>query len=210
MKEIEATNLYGKGHEQQKKRPYLAIYEDANYFLAFPKTTKSKGGKEYPSHKNLILDNKIEIMIDQLSIIPRINTSIKDLSGWQIKLQQLSCDSTDKKIVFEHFCKFVIMQDKEASQTCQVRFGDIIELKHSNPLLTNKQHFIVLSSGIFHQSRMCCIAPHNQESGNIDYALLHCIDYEARKITKIDNKKCLKKDEIINEIKILFLGNQNV
>ena len=57
---------------------------------------------------------------------------------------------------------------------------------------------------------MCCIAPYNKEDEDIDYSLLHCIDFETREIVKIDNKKYLKKDEIIDEIKTLFLGNQNV
>lgn len=57
---------------------------------------------------------------------------------------------------------------------------------------------------------MCCIAPYNKEDENIDYSLLHCIDFEAREIVKIDDKECLKKDKIVSEIKTLFLGNQNV
>lgn len=64
MKEIRAKNLYGKGHEQQNERPYVVIYEDTNYCLAFPTTTKNKREKEYPSHKNFKLLDESEIMID--------------------------------------------------------------------------------------------------------------------------------------------------
>lgn len=42
MKEIQAKNLYGKGHEQRNERPYAIVYESKNYCLAFPKTTKDK------------------------------------------------------------------------------------------------------------------------------------------------------------------------
>lgn len=144
-------------------------------------------------------------MIDQLTII--LNTSIiaSDLSDFQTQLQQLKYGNAEIGLVIEHFCQYIILQNKKSEQTFQVQFGDIIELKHSHPLLINQQYFIVLSSGVFHQSKMCCIAPYNKENGNIDYSLLHCIDFEERKIVKIDNKECLKKDKIITEMKTLFL-----
>ena len=210
MKEIQAKNLYGKGHEQQNKRPYAVVYESKNYCLAFPKTTKNKRDKEYPSHKNFKLLDENEIMIDQLTII--LNTSIiaSDLSDFQTQLQQLRYGNTEIGLVIDHFCQYIILQNKKSKQTFQVQFGDIVEFKHSHPLLINQQYFIVLSSGVFHQSKMCCIAPYNKENGNIDYSLLHCIDFEERKIVKIDNKECLKKDKIVSEIKTLLLGNQNV
>lgn len=210
MKEIQAKNLYGKGHEQRNERPYAVIYESNNYCLAFPKTTKDKRNKEYPSHKNFKLPDENEIMIDQLTII--LNTSIiaSDLSDFQTQLQQLKYGDTKIDLVAEHFCQYAILQNKKSKQTFQVQFGDIVQFKHSHPLLINQQYFIVLSNEIFHQSKMCCIAPYNKEDENIDYSLLHCIDFEAREIVKIDDKECLKKDKIVSEIKTLLLGNQNV
>lgn len=210
MKEIQAKNLYGKGHEQRNERPYAIVYESKNYCLAFPKTTKDKRNKEYPSHKNFKLPYENEIMIDQLTII--LNTSIiaSDLSDFQTQLQQLKYGDTKIDLVAEHFCQYAILQNKKSKQTFQVQFGDIVQFKHSHPLLINQQYFIVLSNEIFHQSKMCCIAPYNKEDENIDYSLLHCIDFEAREIVKIDDKECLKKDKIVSEIKTLFLGNQNV
>lgn len=210
MKEIRAKNLYGKGHEQQKKRPYAVVYESKNYCLAFPKTTKDKRDKEYPSHKNFKLPDENEIMIDQLTIILNTNIIASDLSDFQTQLQQLKYGDTKIDLVVKHFCQYVILQNKKSKQTFQVQFGDIIGFKHSHPLLINQQYFIVLSNEIFHQSKMCCIAPYNKEDENIDYSLLHCIDFEAREIVKIDDKECLKKDKIVSEIKTLFLGNQNV
>ncbi len=67
-------NRYSKGHEQREKRPYFVIYENKDFFLAFPQTTKNKQGKKYLSHKNYIINEKneeIEIMIDQLQVVPK-------------------------------------------------------------------------------------------------------------------------------------------
>lgn len=210
MKEIRAKNLYGKGHEQHNIRPYMVAYESKNYYLAFPKTTKDKRNKEYPSHKNFKLPDENEIMIDQPTIILNKNIVTNDLSNFQMQLQQLKYGNTDIGLIIEYFCQYVILQNKKLEQTFKVQFGDIVEFKHSNPLLINQQYFIVLSNGAFHQSKMCCIAPYNKENENIDYSLLHCIDFEAREIVKIANKQDLKKDIIVDEIKTLFLGNANV
>ncbi len=38
-------NRYGEGHEHREKRPYFVIYENKDFFLAFPQTTKKKQGK---------------------------------------------------------------------------------------------------------------------------------------------------------------------
>ncbi|WP_233708138.1 hypothetical protein [Helicobacter bizzozeronii] len=67
-------NKYAKGHEQKEKRPHFIIYEGKDFFLAFPQTTQNKQNKEYPSHKNYIINDHgklIEVMIDQLQIIPK-------------------------------------------------------------------------------------------------------------------------------------------
>lgn len=144
-------------------------------------------------------------MIDQLTIILNTNIIASDLSDFQTQLQQLKYGDTKIDLVVEHFWQYVILQNKKSKQIFQVQFGDIIAFKHSHPLLINQQYFIVLSSGVFHQSKMCCIAPYNRENGNINYSLSHCIDFEERKIVKIDNKECLKKDKIITEMKTLFL-----
>ncbi len=216
MKEVQAKNLYGKGHEQQNVRPYVVIYESKDYCLALPTTTKDKISKKYPSHKNFELPCSQEIMIDQLTIILNKNIITNNSNDFQTQLQQikykLKYSDTEIGSVIEHFCQYVISknQNEKSTQTFQVQFGDIIELEHSHPLLKDQQYFIVLSNEIFHQSNMCCIAPYNQENKKIDYSLLHCVDFEARKIVKNATKECFKKDKIIDEIKTLFLGNQNV
>ncbi len=51
-------NRYNEGHEQREKRPYFVIYENKDFFLVFPQTTKKKQGKKYPSHKNYIINKK--------------------------------------------------------------------------------------------------------------------------------------------------------
>lgn len=149
------------------------------------RSPKQQRSRRYPSHKNFKLPDENEIMTDQLTII--LNTSIiaSDLSDFQTQLQQLKYGDTEIGLVIDHFCQYIILQNKKSKQTFQVQFGDIVEFKHSHPLLINQQYFI-------------------------DYSLLHCIDFEERKIVKIDNKKCLKKDKIVSEIKTLLLGNQNV
>lgn len=124
-------------------------------------------------------------MIDQLTIVLDKNIIISDLSDFQTQLQQLQYGDTKIDSVVKHFCQYVILQNKKSKQTFQIQFGDVIEFEHSHPLLINQQYFIVLSSGVFHQSKMCCIAPYNRENENIDYSLLHCIDFEARETVKI-------------------------
>ncbi len=69
--DIYYKNRHNKGHEQREKRPYFVIYENKDFFLAFPQTTKNKKGKKYPSHKNHIINEAIEIMIDQLQVVPK-------------------------------------------------------------------------------------------------------------------------------------------
>ncbi|WP_259458537.1 hypothetical protein [Helicobacter pylori] len=54
--DIYYKNRYNKGHEQREERPYFVIYENKDFFLAFPQTTKNKKGKKYPSHKNNIIN----------------------------------------------------------------------------------------------------------------------------------------------------------
>ncbi len=53
-------NRYNEGHEQREKRPYFVIYENKDFFLALPQTTKKKQGKKYLSHKNYIINEENE------------------------------------------------------------------------------------------------------------------------------------------------------
>lgn len=201
MKEIQARNLYAVGHEQQRQRPYVIVYEgDKNYVLAFPVTTEAKQRRNYPSHKNIALSNNSELMLDQLSIIINKNIVPKDCSDFVAKLQQLKYHNVDKNAIMQHFLKNILLQ-KETKQTYKIQFGDIIELKHSNPLLMRKKSFVVLSCGIFHQSQMCCIAPYNKEAKTIEYQLLHCIDFVARELNKITSLN-LNKKKIADEINL--------
>ncbi|GAA8081592.1 hypothetical protein Kazakh3172_14610 [Helicobacter pylori] len=38
--DIYYKNRYNKGHEQREEHPYFVIYENKDFFLAFPQTTK--------------------------------------------------------------------------------------------------------------------------------------------------------------------------
>ncbi|MFP6161124.1 hypothetical protein ACLGBN_06005 [Helicobacter pylori] len=57
--DIYYKNRYNKGHGQREERPYFVIYENKDFFLAFPQTTKNKKGKKYPSHKNHIINEQV-------------------------------------------------------------------------------------------------------------------------------------------------------
>nr|WP_229306582.1 hypothetical protein [Helicobacter pylori] len=59
--DIYYKNRHNKGHEQQEERPYFVIYENKDFFLVFPQTTKNKKGKKYLSHKNHIINEENEI-----------------------------------------------------------------------------------------------------------------------------------------------------
>ncbi len=101
-------NRYSKGHKQREKRPYFVIYENKNFFLAFPQTTKKKQGKKYPSHKNYIINEEIEIMIDQLQVVPKAQVLENHTMGRSLAsaLQKASIPrfaSTHRTPLINHF-----------------------------------------------------------------------------------------------------------
>ncbi len=51
-------------------RPYFVIYEEKNFMLAFPETTRPKRKKGYSSHKNPLI-NGSKIILDQLQLFSK-------------------------------------------------------------------------------------------------------------------------------------------
>ncbi len=155
---IHYQNKYSKGHEQQKRRPYFVIYESKDFFLAFPQTTKDKQGKKYLSHKNHIINEENEIMIDQLQIIPKTqaledNTMETSLS---VALQKASIPklvSAHRNALINHFLEQVILQSqfyKKQQYKKSIVFGNVIKFNpyNKNPLLKPYNAFIVLLHSI--------------------------------------------------------------
>ncbi len=108
-------NRYNEGHEQRGKRPYFVIYENKDFFLAFPQTTKKKQGKKYPSHKNYIINEENEIMIDQLQVVPKAqvlenNTMGRSLASALQKASIPKFASTHRAPLINHFLEQVILQ----------------------------------------------------------------------------------------------------
>ncbi len=108
-------NRYNEGHEQRGKRPYFVIYENKDFFLAFPQTTKKKQGKKYPSHKNYIINEENEIMIDQLQVVPKAQILENHTMGKSLALalQKASIPkfaSVHRALLINHFLEQVILQ----------------------------------------------------------------------------------------------------
>ncbi|QQW94238.1 hypothetical protein HG560_07105 [Helicobacter pylori] len=107
-------NRYGEGHEQREERPYFVIYENKDFFLAFPQTTKKKQGKKYPSHKNYIINEENEIMIDQLQVVPKAQVLENNMArSLALALQKASIPrsaSTHRALLINHFLEQVILQ----------------------------------------------------------------------------------------------------
>ncbi|WP_240328734.1 type II toxin-antitoxin system PemK/MazF family toxin [Helicobacter suis] len=198
-----AQNIYRKGHEQGKKRPYFVIYEDKVFVLAFPVTTQDKQSREYPSHENYIVSGG-EVMVDQLQIIPRLQIqSFKENQKTELASQLRDIKILmDRKRLVEHFLKQIILQNKscEIELAQKLSFGDVITLNNENPLLCRYPTFIVLSSDKFHLSSMCLVAPYENES--IIFKLLHCIDFQARDFSiKHNIKEWLAPADLYDKVK---------
>nr|WP_241893590.1 hypothetical protein [Helicobacter pylori] len=171
--DIYYKNRYNKGHEQREERPYFVIYENKDFFLAFPQTTKNKKGKKYPSHKNHIINEEIEVMIDQLQVVPKAqvlknNTMERSLA---LALQKVSIPrstSAHRALLINHFLEQVILQNIKT-----IAFRGIIKLTphNENPLLKPYSVFIALSCAQFHYSGMHLVAPYENDS--IIFELLH-------------------------------------
>ncbi len=176
-------NRYSEGHEQRKERPYFVIYENKDFFLAFPQTTKKKQGKKYPSHKNYIINEENEIMIDQLQVVPKTqvleNNMARSLASALQKASIPKPASTHRAPLINHFLEQVILQgpsDKNKNIK-PIAFGSVIKLNshNRNPLLKPYSVFIALSCAQFHYSGMCLVAPYENDS--MIFELLHCIDF---------------------------------
>ncbi|WP_104687245.1 hypothetical protein [Helicobacter felis] len=206
-------NKYARGHEQREKRPHFVICEGKDFFLAFPQTTQNKQSKEYPSHKNYIINEHgklIEVMIDQLRIIPKThvlenNAMETGLSAGLLKVFIAKPVSAHRKPLVEYFLKKAILQSEshKNKHAKQITFGDVIKLKlhNKNPLLHPCNTFIVLSCANFHCSSMCLVAPYKDKS--IIFELLHCIDFQKREFELLDNAKdCLDIENLCEKIRL--------
>ncbi len=181
--DIYYKNRHNKGHEQREKRPYFVIYEGKDFFLAFPQTTKNKKGKKYPSHKNYIINEEneeIEIMIDQLQVVPKAQVLENNTMGRSLALalQKASIPrpaSAHRAPLINHFLEQVILQNQsdENKNIKTIAFGGVIKLNphNRNPLLKPYSTFIALSCAQFHYSGMRLVAPYENDS--IIFELLH-------------------------------------
>ncbi|MFC3848388.1 type II toxin-antitoxin system PemK/MazF family toxin [Helicobacter baculiformis] len=195
-------NMYGEGHEQREKRPYFVIYQNEQFVLAFPKTTRNKQHKEYPSHKNYILGDS-EVMIDQLQVIPKAQI-LEQTRETKLSIQLLTMSmSAHRKPLIEHFLEQIVLQDKpyETKAVKEIAFGDILSMRNENPILNKYDTFIVLSHAKFHLSSMCLVAPCKHKS--IVFKLLHCMDFQEREfqIRDDDYVKKLEPTALYDQIK---------
>ncbi len=161
-------NRYGEGHEQREKRPYFVIYENKDFFLAFPQTTKNKQGKKYPSHKNYIINEENEIMIDELQVVPKAQVLENNMArrSLALALQKASIPkpaSTHRAPLINHFLEQVVLQSPSNGNKNikTIAFGSVIKLKkhNRNPLLKPYSTFIALSCAQFHYLGMCLVVP---------------------------------------------------
>ncbi len=135
-------NRYGEGHEQREKRPYFVIHENKDFFLAFPQTTKNKQGKKYLSHKNYIINEEIEIIIDQLQVVPKAqvlenNTMGRNLASALQKASISRPESVHRAPLINHFLEQVILQSpSDGNKNIKpIAFGGVIKLKkHRNTI----------------------------------------------------------------------------
>ncbi len=181
--DIYYKNRHNKGHEQREKRPYFVIYENKDFFLSFPQTTKNKKGKKYPSHKNYIINEEneeIEIMIDQLQIVSKAQALENNTMGRSLALalQKASIprpESVHRALLINHFLEQVILQNQsdENKNIKTIAFGSVIKLNphNRNPLLKPYSAFIALSCTQFHYSGMRLVATYENDS--IIFELLH-------------------------------------
>ncbi len=204
-------NRYNEGHEQREKRPYFVIYENKDFFLAFPQTTKKKQGKKYPSHKNYIISEENEIMIDQLQVVPKAQILENNMArSLALALQKASIPrsaSTHRAPLINHFLEQVILQSPSNGNKNikPIAFGSVIKLKkhNRNPLLKPYSAFIALSCAQFHYSGMLLVAPYKNDS--IIFELLHCIDFQAHHFeyqppVQLDPKEI--KTQILERLKL--------
>ena len=186
----EMQNKYSCGHEQMEKRPYLVVYENDDYVLGFPLTTKVKKSKSYPSHTNPHLSiDKLdgEVMIDQLQFIYK-----KDFTN----LSKTLVPSADYQAVIDSFISQIIKAKESPhkdKQNCP-SFCDIISFTHNVPEFSGIDKWLVVSSKHFNvYATMCFIVPYNDK--NLDFGYLHSIDWEERNL-KIQDKLPYTKQHI--------------
>ncbi|MFA4810428.1 hypothetical protein, partial [Helicobacter pylori] len=100
---------------KEKNAHTLLFYENKDFFLAFPQTTKNKQGKKYPSHKNYIINEENKIMIDQLQVVPKAQVLENHTMGRSIALalQKASISrfaSAHRAPLINHFLEQVVLQ----------------------------------------------------------------------------------------------------
>ncbi|WP_283508467.1 hypothetical protein [Helicobacter pylori] len=124
----------------------------------FPQTTKNKQGKKYLSHKNYIIGEEneaIEIMIDQLQVVPKAQVLENNRVGESLALalQKASIPrpiSVHRMPLTNHFLEQVILQNQsdENKSIKTIAFGSVIKLNphNENPLLKPYSVFIAPNS----------------------------------------------------------------
>ncbi|GAA8365859.1 hypothetical protein Hpkin12_11180 [Helicobacter pylori] len=121
----------------------------------FPQTTKNKQGKKCLSHKNYIINEEMEIMIDQLQVVPKAQVLKNNTIGRSLALalQKVSIPrpiSVHRVPFLNHFLEQVILQNQsnENKNIKTIAFGSIIKLTphNENPLLKPYSAFMTLNS----------------------------------------------------------------
>lgn len=114
----------------------------------FPQTTKNKQGKKCLSHKNYIINEEMEIMIDQLQVVPKAQVLENNRVGRSLALalQKVSIPrpaSVHRVPLLNYFLEQVILQNIKT-----IAFEGIIKLNphNENPLLKPYSAFITLNS----------------------------------------------------------------
>lgn len=175
-------NKYSCGHEQMEKRPYLVVYENDDYILGFPLTSRAKQLKSYPSHTNPRLStDKLdgEVMLDQLQFIHKADFT---------NLPKTSVPDTDYQAIIDSLVSQIIKANENPNKNepnCP-SFYDIISFTHNIPKLSNINKWLVVSSKHFNvYATMCFIVPY--DDANLDFSYLHSIDWKARKVQILGN-----------------------
>ncbi|GAA8593739.1 hypothetical protein KYTH49_14370 [Helicobacter pylori] len=114
--------------------------------------------------------------------------------------------------LINHFLEQVILQNQSDGNKDikPIAFGSVIKLNphNRNPLLKPYSAFIVLSCAQFHYSRMCLVAPYENDS--IIFELLHCIDFQARNFERQQLVQLDPKEMKTQILECLKLQNQNL
>ncbi|EMH41853.1 hypothetical protein HMPREF1431_01469 [Helicobacter pylori GAMchJs106B] len=122
----------------------------------------------------------MEIMIDQLQVVPKVQVLKNNRVGGSLALvlQKVSIPrstSAHRALLLNYFLEQVILQNQsdENKSIKPIAFGGIIKLNphNENPLLKPYSAFIALSCTQFHYLGMRLVAPY--ENDFIIFELLH-------------------------------------